>query len=92
MAYLLIDPQTKKDFTLEWADFLDAGLSVTSFTWSVLPLGPTLSDQVDAATRSTIYMTGGTVGTVYSLSCLATTDASVPQVVERSIAVRCEQL
>jgi hypothetical protein len=92
MAFFLIDPDEKLDYTVDFTDWLDAGVTIPGTpTWSITPTGPTLSDQADATPTSTIFVGGCTLGQVYRLSCKAVTDASVPQTVERTITLRCEQ-
>ena len=92
--YHLIDPDSKIDFTISFSDLLDTGveLDLTPIpVWVITPTGPTLSDQANTTTSSTIYVSSATVGVVYLLSCKIITDAATPQTFERSIAIRCEQ-
>ena len=91
MSYRLIDPDAKKDFSLDWVDWLDAGVTIDSAVWSIFPTGPTLSDQVDATPISTIFVSGCTNGVVYELTCTITTDAATPQIDDRSITLRCQE-
>lgn len=91
MSYRLIDPDEKLDFSVDFSDWLDAGILITGIpVWSISPTGPTLSGQVDTTTKSTIFVNGATLGVVYVLSCKATTDAATSQISERSITLRCE--
>ncbi len=91
MAYRLIDPDAKKDYSLTWVDWLDAGVAVATFTWSIFPTGPTLSDQVDASPQSTIFVSGCENGIVYELTCTIITDAVTAQTDDRSITLRCQE-
>ncbi len=92
MAYRLIDPDDKLDFSEDFSDWLDAGVLISGVpTWTIFPTGPTLGDQVDTTTKSTIFVSGATLGVVYLLSCKIVTDAATPQTSERTIALRCEQ-
>ncbi len=91
MSFRLIDPDEKLDFTIDFSSWLDTGvLIVGTPTWSISPTGPTLSDQADTTTKSTIFVSGATLGVVYLLSCKAVTDATTAQTSERSITLRCE--
>ncbi len=92
MSYRLIDPDEKLDFTVDWSDWLDAGVLVSGTpTWAISPTGPTLSDQVGTTTTSTIFVSLATLGVTYLLSCKMITDAATPQTAERTITLRCEQ-
>ncbi len=91
-CYRLIDPSEKLDFSISFIDWLDDGVTIPGTpTWTIYPTGPTLSDQADATPVSTIFVSAATLGVTYLLSCKAVTDASVPQTVEKSITLRCEQ-
>ena len=91
MPYLLIDPNADKDYTLTWVDWLDGGVTITTFVWSIFPLGPTLHDQADATPASTIFVSGCTAGVVYELTCTITTNNTPVQVDDRSITLRCQE-
>lgn len=92
MAYQLIDPDSKVDFTCDFSDLLDSGVEITgSPTWSITPTGPTLEDQSNTATAATTFISGCTLGRVYSLTCQIVTDKAVAQTFDRSISLRCEQ-
>ncbi len=89
--FKLISPQEKLDFSLDFTTWLDAGVSVAGTpTWSISPTGPTIGDQQDANDISTIFVSLATLGVVYELSCLAVTDATPAQTIERTITIRCE--
>ncbi len=89
--YRLIDPDDKLDFSVDLTDWLDAGVLISGTpTWTIFPTGPTLSDQADTTTRSTIFVSGATLGVTYLLQCKLVTDAVTPQTTERTIALRCE--
>ncbi len=92
MAYRLIDPDEKLDFTVDWSDWLDSGVIISGTpTWAISPTGPTLSDQVTTTTNSTIFVSLATLGVTYLLSCKIVTDAATAQTAERTITLRCEQ-
>ena len=91
MAFRLIDPDEKLDFSVDFSDWLDTSVLISGTpTWSINPSGPTLGDQVDTTTKSTIFVSGCTLAVVYVLSCKAVTNASTAQTSERSITLRCE--
>ncbi len=91
MALRLIDPDEKLDFSIDFSDWLDSGIFISGTpTWTISPTGPTLGNQVDTTTKSTIFVSGATLGVVYLLSCKIATNAAVPQTSERSITLRCD--
>ncbi len=92
MSFRLIDPDEKLDYSADFSSWLDAGVVIDGTpVWTISPTGPTLSDQSDTSTVSTIFVSLCTVGVVYKLSCKATTDKVTAQITERSIELRCEQ-
>lgn len=92
MAFLLIDPDEKLDFTVDFSTWLDTGVTISGVpVWTVTPTGPVLGNQANTTTKSTIFVSGCTLGQVYRLSCKAVTNATTPQTVERTITLRCEQ-
>lgn len=91
MSFRLIDPDEKLDFSIDFSSWLDAGILISGTpVWTISPADPTLSDQADTTTKSTIFVSGATLGIVYLLSCKAVTNAATPQTTERSITLRCE--
>ena len=91
-CYRLIDPDEKLDFTVDWSDWLDTGVLISGVpAWTISPTGPTLGDQANTTTTSTIFVSAATLGVVYLLSCKIVTDAGTPQTAERTITIRCEQ-
>lgn len=91
MTFRLIDPDEKLDFSIDFTSWLDAGVNITGApVWAISPVGPTLSDESNSSTIATVFVSGGTLGVVYLLSCKITTNASVAQTSERSITLRCE--
>ena len=94
MTYRLIDPDSVLDYTISFADWLDTGVLIDLTpipVWTIDPTGPTLANQANTTTTSTIYVSGLTAGVVYRLSCKIITNASTPQTVERTIMLRCAQ-
>lgn len=69
------DPQAKKNYTLDWSGAapgprLTDGDTITTSTWTV-PVGITEGDPSPATktdTTTTIWLSGGTLGTVYKIT------------------------
>ena len=91
MTYLLISPDADLDYSEDWSNWLDTGVTITTSTWTIFPLGPTLDGQIDTATKSTIFVSGCTLGVVYLLTNNIVTSFSTAQTAERTIALRCEE-
>lgn len=88
----LIDPSDKLDFSIDWSDWLDSGVSIAgAAVWSIYPTGPILESPTNTTSLTTIFVSGCQLGISYELTCKITTDASVPQEAERSITLRCEE-
>lgn len=74
-----MDPNSRRDFVVDWSSFLTANGGDVLFTavWSADP-GITILNTppyVPSSTASlaTVWLTGGTVGTNYRVTCRATT-------------------
>lgn len=72
MGQFLKDPNATLDYTVDWADWMPAGDSITTVTW-VVPAGLTKTTQTNTATAATAWLSGGTVGTRYVVVCRITT-------------------
>ena len=61
------DPDSVLDYTLDWGtDWLD-GDTISTSTWSV-PAGITMDSEVETATTTTIWVSGGTADQEYELT------------------------
>jgi len=60
------------DYTINWADRLATGETVSSAVWSVPP-GITKEDESTTSTTSVIWLSGGTAGESYTITCTMTT-------------------
>lgn len=92
MAYRLIDPDERLDFTIDWTTWLDSALAISGTpTWTIEPTGPTLEGAVTTTVLATIFVSGCTLGVVYLLKCkIDTTSSPTVQTAERTITLRCE--
>lgn len=63
-------PLSYLDYTVDWEDWLDTGETISSVVWTV-QTGLTYSsdDDTNTTTSATCWISGGTVGTKYSLVC-----------------------
>lgn len=60
------DPQDKLDYGFDFTGFL-GGDTITTSTWTASPDGLTLSNMTHDATKTTVWLAGGTVGETYKL-------------------------
>ena len=59
------DPNAILDYSIDWSDWLDTD-EISTSTWTV-PAGITKTDESNTTTIATIWLSGGTAGTTYSL-------------------------
>lgn len=86
-------PAEVKDFLMDWSDKLDTGDTISTSAWSILPLtSPPLVEDSETETddSATIWVSGGAVGSLYTLENTITT-AGGRKFVE-AIQVRCSHL
>jgi len=81
------DPQATLDYPCSWAPWLGTD-TISSVTWTV-PAGITQTAATNTTTSATIWLSGGTVGTRYTIVCRITTAAG--RIDERSLIVRVPQ-
>lgn len=86
----LQDPDADLDYTADFAAWMVDGDTISTATWIVDPSeGITLHDQVDdfANHKSLTFISGMTLGNVYTLTCRALTVGGRSD--DRSFAIRC---
>lgn len=84
------DPDATLDYTFDWSSWLETGETIASQT---VTTGTGLTEDSVAASDSaiTVWVSGGTVGESYEISCEITTDNSPARVDERTITIRIQQ-
>jgi hypothetical protein len=88
------DPDATLDYAVDWTSWLAAGETISSVVWDV-PTGLTEESapggwsEPDANNARTVWLSGGTAGTDYTVGCEITT--SVGRVDERSIIIEARQ-
>lgn len=77
MAYptFLKDPDAVLDYGFDWSEWLQTGETLSSATWTI-PSGITKSSQQESSTGTVIWLSGGTAGTNYNISCKIVTSAN----------------
>jgi hypothetical protein len=87
MTTFIKDPSSVLDFGFDWSDWLDSDDSVSTSTWNV-PTGITDDSDTSTSTTTTIWLSGGTVGSKYKITNRIVTANG--RTVERSFYVKVE--
>ena len=87
MFAVVKDPQATLDYRFDWAAWLTTD-TIATVTWTV-PTGITQTAITNTTTTATIWLSGGTVGTRYTVVCRITTAAG--RIDERSLVVSVQQ-
>lgn len=83
------DPAAVLDYGFDWAerDWLDAGETVLTADWTIpAPLTIITSEIIADATTAVAWLSGGTAGTDYTISCRIATSAGRTD--ERSMVLK----
>jgi hypothetical protein len=87
------DPDAVLDYGFDWTtdNWLATGETVSTHTWTITGADALLikDSQNDGSTTSKIWLSAGTAGVTYTVSCKITTSASRTD--ERSFQVRVEE-
>lgn len=73
------------DYGFDWSAWLNTGDTISTVSW-ILESGITLDSQANTTTAATCVLSGGEVGTVYTVTCRVTTAAAL--VDERAMTIR----
>ena len=83
------DPDEVKDYGVNWADRLDEGDTIATSVW-VVPTGITQNSASNTATTTTIWLSGGTLNTTYSLVNRITTAGG--RTLDQTCKLKCKTL
>jgi hypothetical protein len=89
MEERLKDPGGTVPFTINWAPYLGTD-TIASATWTVAT-GITKVSDSHTTTTTTVWLSGGTAGVDYLISCQITCVGGPPQIDKRSILIRVRQ-
>lgn len=85
------DPDSTVDYLIQWDDELTAeGADVIVTADAIIPDGLTLVDQSNTATAHTIWISGGTTNTDYTVTSRITTAGGRTE--DQSITLQCREL
>lgn len=82
------DPDATLDYGFDWSDWLATAETISASTWTV-PTGITKVSDSRSTTMTTIWLSGGTVNTDYSVINHITTSAG--RVDDRTILIKVRQ-
>lgn len=84
------DPQATLDYAVDWTAWLDQGDTITAAQWTI-PDGITQAAPAPSTDggKATVWLSGGTVGQVYPITCRVTTSAG--RVDERTVEILIAQ-
>jgi len=78
------DPQSTLDYSWDWAPWLGTDTIATALVTT--PAGLTELSEATTTTKVTVWLSGGTVGQSYTVTCKITTVAG--RIDERSLLIR----
>jgi len=90
------DPDAVLDYAFDWATWLDSDSSpaetISSHTITISgggdsPISLTNDSDSEASGIVTVWLSGGTAGNIYTVSCEIVTDSATPRTEERSITI-----
>ena len=87
MNRFLKDPDAVLDYQIDWSDWLDSDTISTS-AWTV-PTGLTEDSDSNTTTTATVWLSGGTAGTSYSVINHIVTAAGRED--DRTITIKCRE-
>jgi hypothetical protein len=82
------DPDAKLDYGFDWDDWLASVESISTVNWSV-PEGLTKVSEQDSGSVAKVWISGGTVGTEYTVRCRLTTSAG--RIDDRSFIIEVQE-
>ena len=79
------DPDAVLDYKFDWSDWLASSEAISSYTITVAS-GLTKDSDTESGGVVTIWLSGGTAGTTYTVACKIVTDGGRTD--ERTIEIR----
>lgn len=82
------DPDATLDYTLDWSEWMVSGDEITDADF-IVPAGLTKVVESNDTTKTTVWLSGGTVGQSYSIVCRITTSGG--RIDDRTFTIVCLQ-
>jgi hypothetical protein len=80
----LKDPDAKLDYKFDWSEWLETGEKITSFSL-IISTGLTEFSSSNDDDSVTVWLTGGTSGITYQVTCRITTDSNPTRIEDRTM-------
>ena len=87
-TYYTKDPNAVLDYVIDWSDWLGASETISSSAFTVAT-GLTKDSESDTDTTAIVWLSGGTAGTDYLVTCRITTNQARTD--DRSVTIRVRQ-
>ena len=84
----LQDPDAELDYLFDWSTWLEDLETISSYVITA-ETGITASDDTETGGKVTVWLSGGTAGSNYTVACRITTSAG--RIDERTITVRVRE-
>lgn len=88
MNNMVKDKDAKLDFMFDWSEWLESGETISSYVLTV-QTGITKVSDSKTTTAVTVWLSGGTNGTWYTVACKITT--SLGRIDERTINIQIQE-
>lgn len=88
MKRFVKDPDAVLDYAIDWSRWLVAGDAVQSALWTA-PSGISIDDDALSGALATVWLSGGTPGETYVVTCSITT--TMGRADDRSILIAVEE-
>lgn len=82
------DPNANLDYTIDWSRYLVSGETISVSSW-VVPAGVTKGSDTINSPLTTVWISGGTAGTSYSITNRITTSAG--RIDDRTFTLICTE-
>lgn len=84
------DPDATLDYTFDWSNWLEDGEAIASRNVTV-ENGITLDSSDFASPHITVWLSGGTAGETYDVTCEITTDNLKPRTDQRTMKIEVKE-
>lgn len=82
------DPDSIIDYGIDWSSWLASGETLSTSIW-VIPGDLTGSGETFTTTETKVFLSGGVVGTTYTLTNRITTNGGRTE--DRSMLIKCQE-
>jgi hypothetical protein len=90
LATFTKDPDAVLDYTIDWSDWLTGAEELTAAAFTV-PTGITKDSEEKTTTTATVWLSGGTAGESYEITCHITTNNTKPREDDRTIKIKMKE-